>query len=416
VLYQGQRRSHGPSKGGRRSSGCDGVGRSVGFLAKEPETAELWHRRLGHAGYESLAKLAGKKLAEGMKLGAEAFWSEKTTICEPCILGKQTRQPFGDGERERTEILELVHMDMCGPMPEPSKGGSRFFASFTDDVSRLSVVVPIVLKSEVALVVRQVVTRRELQSGKKLKAVYSDRGSEYVNADLAVYFWEKGVAHETTARYFPEQNGVAERLNRVLMEKARAMLVESGLPDEMWAEAVVTANYTRNRTPVTLHGETPWEAFHGKKPNVSHLREFGAPVYMHVPKELRDKLEPVSEKGRFLGYEPDAKAYRILRERDNRVIVSRDVIVDERLAVAEKPGVEIDMGMEEDAAEAFLPAAQRRVRRVEMEPQSDVPENPHGEIVGVEAAAEDVGGQLENEEQRGVRRNPVRERRKPGEW
>jgi hypothetical protein len=137
---------------------------------------------------------------------------------------------------------------------------------------------------------------------------------------------------------------------------------------------------------------------------------------MHVPKELQDKLEPVSEKGRFLGYEPDAKAYRILRERDNWVIVSRDVIVDERLAVAQKRGEEIDMGMEEDAAEAFLPAAQRRVRRVKMEPQSDVPENPHGEIVGVEAAAEDVGGQLENEEQRGVRRNPVRERRKPGEW
>jgi hypothetical protein len=285
-----------------------------------------------------------------------------------------------------TEIIELVHMDVCGPMPKPSKGGSRFFASFTDDASKLSVVVPIVRKSKVASVVRQVVIRLELQSGKKLKAVWTDWGSEYVNVDLAVYFWKKGVAHETTARYSPEQNGVAERLNRVLMEKARAMLVESGLPSEMWAEAVVTANYTQNRTPVTAHGKTPREAFHGKKPNVSHLRVFGAPVYMHVPKELRDKLEPVSEKGRFLGYEPDAKAYRILRERNNWVIVSRDVIVDERMAVAEKPGVEIDMGMEEDAAEAFLPAAERRVRRVKMEPQSDVPEKPHGEIVGVEAA------------------------------
>jgi hypothetical protein len=97
------------------------------------------------------------------------------------------------------------------------------------------------------------------------------------------------------------RNGVAERLNRVLMEEARAMLVESETPNDMWAEAVVTANYTRNRTSVSAHGKTPWEAFHGKKPNVSHLRVFGAPVYMHVPKELRDKLEPVSEKGRFWG-------------------------------------------------------------------------------------------------------------------
>jgi hypothetical protein len=74
--------------------------RSVGFLAKGPETAELWHKRFGHAGYKSLAKLAGEKLAEGMKVGPEAFRSEKTTICEPCILEKQTRLPFGDGERE----------------------------------------------------------------------------------------------------------------------------------------------------------------------------------------------------------------------------------------------------------------------------------------------------------------------------
>jgi transposase InsO family protein len=110
-------------------------------------------------------------------------------------------------------------------MPKPSKGGSRFFASFTDDASKLSVVVPIVRKSKVASVVRQVVTRLQLQSGKKLKAVRTDQGSEYVNADLTVYFREKGVAHETTARYSPEQNGVAERRNRVLMEKARAMLV-----------------------------------------------------------------------------------------------------------------------------------------------------------------------------------------------
>jgi transposase InsO family protein len=88
----------------------------------------------------------------------------------------------------------------------------------------------------------------ELQSGKKLKAVRTDWGSEYPNGEMAVYFEEKGVVHQSTARYSLEQNGVAERLNRVLMERARAMLIESGLPDEMWAKAVVTANYIRNRT------------------------------------------------------------------------------------------------------------------------------------------------------------------------
>jgi hypothetical protein len=169
-----------------------------------------------------------------------------------------------------------------------------------------------------------------VQSGTKLKAVRTDWGSEYVNGEMAAYFGEKGFVHQTTARYSPEQNGVARRLNRVLMERARAMLIESGLPDEMWAEAVVTANYIRNRTPVSAHGKTPWEAFYGKKPDVSHMRVFGARAFMHVSGALRHKLEPVSEKGWFIGYEADAKAYRILRKRDNRVIVSRDVIVDER--------------------------------------------------------------------------------------
>jgi hypothetical protein len=158
---------------------------------------------------------------------------------------------------------------------------------------------------------------------------------------VSAYFGEKGVVHQPTARYSPEQNGVAERLNRVLMERARAMLIESRLPDKMWAEAVVLANYIRNRTPVSAHGKTPWEGFYGEKPDVSHMRVFGARAFTHVPGALRHNLEPVSEKGWFIGYETDARAYRILRERDNRMIISWDVIVDER--VGSKPESEFGM-------------------------------------------------------------------------
>jgi hypothetical protein len=255
---------------------------------------------------------------------------EKLEVCEPWILAKQTRQPFPDGESETSGVLELVHMDVCGPMEKRSKGGNRFFATFTDDYSKLSVAIPIEKKRQVVAVMRNTVTRLKLQSEKKLKAVRTDRGCEYVNGEIAAYFGKKGVVHQTTARYSSEQNGVAKRLNRVLMERTRAMFSESGLPDEMWAEAVVTANYIRNRTPVSAHGKTLWKAFYGKKPDVSHMRVFGARAFMHVPGALRHKLKPVSEKGWFIGYEADAKACRILRERNNRVIVSRGVIVDKR--------------------------------------------------------------------------------------
>jgi hypothetical protein len=108
------------------------------------------------------------------------------------------------------------------------------------------------------------------------------------------------------------------------------MLEDSGLGEELWAKAMVTANYTRNRLPSRVHGKTPWEKFFGEKSDVSHMRVFGARAYMHIPKENRKKMQSVSERGMFVGYEPDCKAYRVLRERDGWILVSRDVIVDEK--------------------------------------------------------------------------------------
>jgi hypothetical protein len=89
----------------------------------EKETAELWHRRFGHAGFGKLAKLAVGKLADGVKVGAGEFWAKESEICEPCILAKQTRQPFLDGESETSGVLELVHMDVCRPLEKRSTGG-----------------------------------------------------------------------------------------------------------------------------------------------------------------------------------------------------------------------------------------------------------------------------------------------------
>ncbi|GAQ93030.1 protein with ribonuclease H-like and integrase domains [Klebsormidium nitens] len=229
------------------------------FLVKKPETAELWHRWLGHAGYENLAKMVQGDLVEGVGVKPSAFRALKTLVCEPCIMGKHTRLPESDSVS--TEPLEVVHMDVCGPMPVASVGGSRYFATFLDDYSKLSVVVPMKQKSEVAKITEQVINRLELQTGKQLKLVRTDRGEKYVNKAFEDVFGGKGTVHEKTAPYSAQQNGSAEGLNRDLKEKTRAMLEDLGLAKELWAEAVVTANYTRNRTPVSAHGRTPWESF-----------------------------------------------------------------------------------------------------------------------------------------------------------
>ncbi|GIL56110.1 hypothetical protein Vafri_11546, partial [Volvox africanus] len=128
---------------------------------------------------------------------------------------------------------------------------------------------------------------------------------------MGTYFGEKGIIHGTTVGYSPEQNGAAEHLNRTLLEKTWAMLAESGLPLKLWAEAMATANLLRNVSPVVGMAVTPYEAFTGTKPDISHLRVFGCAAYAHVPKEKRNKLQPVSRKGVLVGYE-QGRQYRIL--------------------------------------------------------------------------------------------------------
>ncbi|GAQ93414.1 hypothetical protein KFL_015100010, partial [Klebsormidium nitens] len=231
------------------------------LLVREAESPVLWHRRLGHAGYESLAKMVEGGSVRGVGVKAEAFREEKTVMCEPCIIGKHTRTPFPkeSDSKESTEPLELVHMDVWGPMPVTSKGGSRYLATFFDDYSKLSVVQPMKRKSDVTAVTESVFARLELQFGKKVKSVQTDRGGKYVNEGMTALLGKKGTVQRTTAGHSPEQNGSAERLNRTLEERGRALLENAGLDPKLRAEAMVTANYTRNRVPSSVHGKTPWE-------------------------------------------------------------------------------------------------------------------------------------------------------------
>jgi transposase InsO family protein len=195
-------------------------------LGEGTVSPDVWHRRLGHVAYETLAVMADGGSVEGMATTARQFRERKTAFCEPCVLGmhQATQIPKVSGGAECTRVLELVHMDLCGPMPCASKGGSLYFATFLDDFSKLSVVVPIKRKDEVTATVRTVLLRLETQTGKKVRAIQTDRGGEYLNAKMSDLLWRQGVVHRKTAGYAPEQNGATERLNGVLEGRARALL------------------------------------------------------------------------------------------------------------------------------------------------------------------------------------------------
>ena len=179
----------------------------------------------------------------------------------------------------------------------------------------------------------------------------------------------KQVRHELTVPYTPEQNGVSERMNRTLMESARTMMARAGLPDSCWAEAVAAAAYVRNRTPTRAFKEptTPYERWYGRLPNVAHLRVFGCTAYAHVPDAGRQKLDDKAEKFRFVGYCKVSKGYRLLNEKNKKVVVQRDVSFDETnfgsKTSEESTEIEVNAGVDASSVEERSMVEPRRSGR-----------------------------------------------------
>lgn len=285
-----------------------------------PDDYELWHKRLAHLGVPNM-----KLLRDGMATGV-SFKNPNILQCEPCLKGKQTRTPFSKSSTTRSsEILELIHSDICGPMSMESHGGMRYFLLFIDDKTRYTFVYFLKKKSEVFSKLVEFKSLVENLTNKKIKKFRSDNGKEFVNKAVSQLFKENGIVHQLTIDYCPEQNGVAERANRTLVEKAKCMLEEAGLSTKYWAEAINTAVFLKNRSPTKALNVTPLEAWSGQKPDLSELKVFGCKAFMHIDKAKRKKLDAKSKEMIFVGYCMNSKGYRLCDPHDHKLQKSRDV-------------------------------------------------------------------------------------------
>ena len=178
------------------------------------------------------------------------------------MVGKQAKQSFPTGKSKRAEaVLELIHADLCGPMRTESLAGNKYFMLLTDDFSRMSWVYFLKYKSESFDCFKKFKALVEKQSGRSIKVLRTDRGGEFLSKEFNDFCDEHGILRQLTAPYTPEQNGVAERKNRTVVEMARCMLKQKGMPDSFWAEGVATAVYILDISPTkSVWDQTPYEA------------------------------------------------------------------------------------------------------------------------------------------------------------
>ena len=287
----------------------------------------LWHRRLGHVGMKQLNRLTKHDLVRGLK----DVKFEKNKLCSSCQAGKQVANTHPNKSQMSTHRpLELLHMDLFGPTSFVSIGGNSYCLVIVDDYSRFTWVYFLRDKSNVFETFKSFAILAQNQFDFDIKKVRSDNGSEFKNARIDQYCDDKGIKHEFSSKYTPEQNGIVERKNRTLIDMARSMLAEYNISDSYWAEAINTACHSSNRLYChKLLKKTPYELLIGRKPNISYFRVFGCKCYILRKGSRLSKFEKKCDEGFLLGYSSNSKAYRVFNKTHGIIEEAYDVEFDE---------------------------------------------------------------------------------------
>ncbi|GJT23196.1 putative ribonuclease H-like domain-containing protein [Tanacetum coccineum] len=252
------------------------------------EESMLWYRRLGHINFKIINKLVKENLIRDLPL--KRFKNDQT--CVACLKGKQHRASCkAKAFNPITKPLFMLHMDLFGPTFDET---SEILKNFIKEVENLV--------------------------DKKVKIIRSDNGTEFKNKVMDDFCKEKGIKREYSVARTPQQNGVAEKKNRTLIEATRTMLADSKLPTTFWAEIVSTTCYVHNRVLIIkLHNKTPYELFRGFKPAIGFMKPFRCHVTILNTLDKLGKFDGKSNECFFVGYSLSSKVFRVYNTRTRKV-------------------------------------------------------------------------------------------------
>ncbi|GKA10206.1 retrovirus-related pol polyprotein from transposon TNT 1-94 [Tanacetum coccineum] len=292
-----------------------------------PTQAWLWHRRLSYLNFDYINMLSKKDVM----IGLPKLKYVKDQLCSSCEVSKAKRSSF------KTKVvpsskgrLNLLHMDLCGPMRVASINGKKYILVIVDDYSRYTWTLFLRSKDETPEVLKDFLTmiQRNLQA--PVISVRTDRGIEFLNKTLNTFFKEEGIENQTSTPRTPEQNGVVKRQNCTLVEAARTMLSTSKLPLFFWAEAIATACYTQNRSIIIpTHEKTAYHIINDRKPSIKHLHIFGCTFYLTRDGENLDKMKEKRDPCILVGYSNQSKGYRVYNKRTRLIVESIHLRFDE---------------------------------------------------------------------------------------
>ncbi|KAK1593393.1 hypothetical protein QYE76_008217, partial [Lolium multiflorum] len=252
----------------------------------------------------------------------ESLDFESLDRCEACLMGKMTKTPFSGMMERATDLLKIIHTDVCGPMSVASRGGYRYVLTFTDDLSRYEYIYFMKHKSKTFEKFKEFQSEVENQRNKKIKFLRSDRGGEYLSYEFGMHLKKCGILSQLTPPGTPQRNGVSERRNRTLLDMVHSMMSLTDLPLSFWSYALETAAFTLNRAPSKSVETTPYELWFNKKPKLSFLKVWGCEAY--VKKLQPDKLEPKSEKCVFIGYPKETIGYTFYHRSEGKIFVAKN--------------------------------------------------------------------------------------------